>query len=127
MSVDNIEHLLGARMKSQAAELDRVFRPAPPLRMLLATPAAASGRLRGVARLGLGLGIALAAALTLVFLSGGMLLGSLPHVQPLATISAAPVTSVAPSQSPDAAPATRASPTASPSAPLAVGLLELSR
>lgn len=125
MSVDNIEHLLGARMKSQAAELDRVFRPAPPLRMLLATPAAASGRLRGVARLGLG--IALAAALTLVFLSGGMLLGSLPHVQPLATISPAPVTSVAPSQSPDAAPATRASPTASPSAPLAVGLLELSR
>jgi hypothetical protein len=125
MSVDNIEQLLGARMRSQAAELDRAFRPAPPLRMLLATPAAASRRFRGVARLGLG--FALAAALTLVFLSGGMLLGSLPHVQPLATISAAPVTSVAPSQSPDAAPATRASPTASPSAPLAVGLLELSR
>jgi hypothetical protein len=37
------------------------------------------------------------------------------------------VTSVAPSHSPDAAPATRASPAVSPSAPLAVGLLELSR
>jgi hypothetical protein len=125
MSVDNIEQFLGARMKSQAAELDRSFRPAPPLAILLATPAATSGRLRGVARLGLA--IALAAALTLVFLSGGMLLGSMPHAQPLATISPAPVTSVAPSQSPDAAPASRASPTSSASAPLALGLLELSR
>ena len=125
MSVDNIEQLLGARMKSQAADLDRSFRPAPPLRALLATPSATSGRLRGVTRLGLA--IALAAALTLVFLSGGLLLGSLPGARPLATISPAPVTSVAPSQSPDAAPASRASPLPSSSAPLAVGLLELSR
>jgi hypothetical protein len=127
MSVDNFELLLATRMKTHASELDRSLRPAPRLQMLLAAPVAAGSRVRGMVRFGLGVAAALALALFLV--SGSLLLGSLPQVQPPASITPTPVTSVAPSQTPSSAPASRASPTSTASypAPLAIGLLEPSR
>jgi hypothetical protein len=123
MSVDEFELVLRARIKAQAAELDSSARPAPPLRVLLGSPAAKAGGL-ATRRLRFGLGMAVALALALGLICGGLLIEARPQVEPLATVTPSPSPPLAsPSPSLASPPSPRASPTPSlswPSASLAL-------
>jgi hypothetical protein len=116
MSVDEFELVLRARIKAQAAELDRSARPAPPLRVLLGSPAEKAGGL-ATRRLRFGLGVVVA-------LCGGLLIEARPQVEPLATVTPSPSSPLAsPSPSLASPPSPRASPAPSlswPSASLAL-------
>jgi hypothetical protein len=125
MSVDNLELILRARMKSHAAVLDRSLHPAPQLHMLLGSPARSARRF-GTESLRFGLGVFATLALALAVLSGSRLFQTLPATHPLGSITPAPGPSlVSPSASPASPPPSRASPSSwliSPLASIAVAL-----